>query len=598
MTLLKFKHRLKFFIFLLGCIALQAQTETSSVAELQKRLEGCYVLVRENPAEALKCYEKLLPQLEEAKYYKGISDYYAKVSGIYLIQGENQKTENLLKEARQKYMDHFSEEDALLIAILEIRLLEARDEYPKILELTKKLMVEAKLPKYKGVLHTYQGLSLQRSGHYQKAATEYYKALKIFKSIHDTENIITLYNRLGLLKLDLHEPQKALKYYQIAMKMAKQAKSTKNLQIIYYNLAITYKELDSLQTALDYYKKSEQLAETFGNQIEVAQILHNTGDIYLTKGEFQKAISNFQESLQISQNLDIPIGMLHNYVRLGKAFFQTGDYGTSRRHYEKALGIARSMQMPPVEAEVYYGLYELYYQNKDFEKAIDYYLKSEAITNEMLSQEKQKAIAELEIKYETELKDEKLEKMNYQIQSKQAQNRLLILGLVFLVLLCGFIVYFLLYRNKTLRELYNRNIELLNAVNFYKIAPEKTDERDQLKKIFDKLLELLIHEKTFKDPNLGIKDVAEMIGTNEKYVSTAISMYAQMNYSNFISFYRINEAKELINQMEFANLNEIMYACGFNSRTTFYNAFKNFTGLSPKQFKEMHQKTVLPVENP
>jgi len=592
LTPLKLNHRLKFYIFLLGCIALQAQTETSSAAELQKRLEGCYALVRENPAEALECYDKLLRVLEQAKDYKGITDYYAKVSEIYLIQGENQKAEDLLKEARQKYMDQFSEEEEVFMALLELRLLEVRDQYAEILELTEKLMVEAKLPKHKGVLYTYRGLSWQKSGHYDKAAIEYYEALKIFKSIDDTENIITIYNRLGLLKLDIQEPEKALQYYIEAMNMAKQAKSTKNLQIIYSNLAITYKELDSLQTALDYYKKSEQLAETFGNRMEVAQILHNTGDIYLTKGDFQKAISNFQESLQISQNLDIPIGMLHNYARLGKAFFQTGEYGKSESNYKNALEIARSMQMPPVEAEVYYGLYELHYQNKDFEKAINYYLKAEAITKELLSQEKQKAIAELEIKYETELKDEKLEKMNYQIQSKQAQNRLLVSGLIFLVFLGSFIVYFLIYRNKTLRELYDRNIELLNTVNFYKITPEKTDERDQLKKVFDRLLELLNNEKIFKDPNLGIKDVADMIGTNEKYVSSAISIYAKMNYSNFISFYRINEAKELINQLEFANLNEIMYACGFNSRTTFYYAFKNFTGLSPKQFKEMRRENI------
>lgn len=579
-------------ILLVSGIFAVAQNKKDSHRELQNRLDDCHTLTSENPSEALNCFNRLLPVLEQAKYYKGITDYYAKVSEIYLIQGENQKAEDLLKEARQKYMDKFSEEEEVFMALLELRLLEVRDQYAEILELTEKLMVEAKLPKHKGVLYTYRGLSWQKSGHYDKAAIEYYEALKIFKSIDDTENIITIYNRLGLLKLDIQEPEKALHYYLEAMKMAKQTKSIKNLQIVYSNLAITYKELDSLETALDYYKQSEQLAETFGNQMEVALILHNTGDIYLTKGHFQKAISNYQESLQISQSLDIPIGMLHNYASLGKAFFQTGEYGKSESNYKNALEIARSMQMPPVEAEVYYGLYELHYQNKDFEKAINYYLKAEAITKELLSQEKQKAIAELEIKYETELKDEKLEKMNYQIQSKQAQNRLLVSGLIFLVLLGSFIVYFLIYRNKTLRELYDRNIELLNTVNFYKITPEKTDERDQLKKVFDRLLELLNNEKIFKDPNLGIKDVADMIGTNEKYVSSAISIYAKMNYSNFISFYRINEAKELINQLEFANLNEIMYACGFNSRTTFYNAFKNFTGLSPKQFKEMRRENI------
>src|SRR5690606_27015996 len=159
-----------------------------------------------------------------------------------------------------------------------------------------------------------------------------------------------------------------------------------------------------------------------------------------------------------------------------------------------------------------------------------------------------------------------IEKIHYAFESKKAQNRTLLIGIILVVFVAGFVMFFLIYRNKTLKELYNRNIELLNTVNFYKITPENIDNRDQLKKIFDRLLNLLNNEQIFKDPNLGIKDVAELIKTNEKYISSAVATYAKMNYSNFINFYRISEAKKLINELELANLNEIMYACGFNSR--------------------------------
>ncbi len=73
-----------------------------------------------------------------------------------------------------------------------------------------------------------------------------------------------------------------------------------------------------------------------------------------------------------------------------------------------------------------------------------------------MNEEKHKTLSELEIKYETELKDQKIEQINQNLAAKKAQNVLLIVGVILLILIAGFIIFFLVYRNKTLKQLYER----------------------------------------------------------------------------------------------------------------------------------------------
>lgn len=250
--------------------------------------------------------------------------------------------------------------------------------------------------------------------------------------------------------------------------------------------------------------------------------------------------------------------------------------------------------MPNEEADIYEGLYEMYEKIGDYKNSLFYYIKSDSIIKHLLSEEKQKAIAEIEIKYQTELKDAEIEKINSVLEKKQAQNKTLILGLISLIIITSLVVFFLMYRNRTLRRLYERNVELMNSFKnsvyqepLAEFQNSDNDEEDNLKNVFKRLLLAVEKEKIYTDPNISLAKTAEIIKSNEKYVSTAIATYAKMNYNNFINSYRINEAKILLYENNALNINEVMYACGFNSRTTFYEAFKKHTGMSPKQFKDL-----------
>ncbi len=100
-------------------------------------------------------------------------------------------------------------------------------------------------------------------------------------------------------------------------------------------------------------------------------------------------------------------------------------------------------------------------------------------------------------------------------------------------------------------------------------------------------LERYMALKPYNYSNLTIDDVAESLQTNTKYLSQIINETYQKNFYNYINMFRVNDSKEMLLNPEFSNYSTegIAKSVGFNSKSSFYTAFKKYTGLTPVEFK-------------
>jgi len=108
-----------------------------------------------------------------------------------------------------------------------------------------------------------------------------------------------------------------------------------------------------------------------------------------------------------------------------------------------------------------------------------------------------------------------------------------------------------------------------------------------------KIEELMQHEKLYTDLNFNRKMLAEYIGIKEHQLSTIISIGFKKSFSEYVNDYRIEQAKRLLLENPQNPVTVIAYDTGFNSLTSFNRVFKEFTGLSPTEFrttKITHQK--------
>lgn len=113
-----------------------------------------------------------------------------------------------------------------------------------------------------------------------------------------------------------------------------------------------------------------------------------------------------------------------------------------------------------------------------------------------------------------------------------------------------------------------------------------------------RLEELMIKDRVYLVSDLKITTLCKMLNTNRTYVSNLINEETGNNFNNYVNRFRIEHAKELMNQRggSLLVMDFIAQESGFGSTSSFIRAFKSFTGITPgkylqdKNFVEQHEQ--------
>ncbi len=93
-------------------------------------------------------------------------------------------------------------------------------------------------------------------------------------------------------------------------------------------------------------------------------------------------------------------------------------------------------------------------------------------------------------------------------------------------------------------------------------------------------------EKPYLYSNLTVEQLARKMEVQPRELSRAINQGLGKNFFEFISRYRIEEAKRQLDDATNTNsILQIMYESGFNSKSVFNTAFKKATGKTPSQYR-------------
>jgi AraC-like DNA-binding protein len=137
-------------------------------------------------------------------------------------------------------------------------------------------------------------------------------------------------------------------------------------------------------------------------------------------------------------------------------------------------------------------------------------------------------------------------------------------------------------------------IFLIMAAEFYyfwkfpEILRDKVNKYSIInaKEIISRLDELMQQDKPFKNPELNIAELSDMLCTKPHILSKIIHEHFNKNYRDFINEYRVKEFISTYNSDAYKNYTFLALAheVGFNSKSTFNLAFKKITGLSPREY--------------
>lgn len=106
--------------------------------------------------------------------------------------------------------------------------------------------------------------------------------------------------------------------------------------------------------------------------------------------------------------------------------------------------------------------------------------------------------------------------------------------------------------------------------------------------VLARLNDLMQHQKLYNNPMLSLDELSSALDISKYHFSQLINQELGKNFYELINDYRVEEAKELMNDPNYDHftLSSLGLEVGFNSKASFYRAFKRKTGTTPAFYKK------------
>ena len=149
-----------------------------------------------------------------------------------------------------------------------------------------------------------------------------------------------------------------------------------------------------------------------------------------------------------------------------------------------------------------------------------------------------------------------------------------------------FILYFSYNYNAIFTELSFKQLNEANSIieqtELLPVDISSQFETEKHKKAYDALQKAIVTENIHRNPDLTLPGLAAKLNMPAYLLSQTINHYYKKPFFDLINELRIKEADERLKKMGPRETVEgIAYETGFNSRTSFYRAYKKYTGQTP-----------------
>ena len=158
-------------------------------------------------------------------------------------------------------------------------------------------------------------------------------------------------------------------------------------------------------------------------------------------------------------------------------------------------------------------------------------------------------------------------------------------------LVSSILIYWVAYQAFFNYRLLKDRVRLRRLIKKDSLSNSKNNEKTLTKSklTFDKFQSHIKAEQLYLNPNLSLDSVAEDLGVGVSTLSKVVNE-SGVGFSDYINSERIKEAKKFLVDPNFNayTIVAIGLECGFNSKSTFYTAFKKEVGVSPSEYRKLN----------
>jgi tetratricopeptide (TPR) repeat protein/DNA-binding CsgD family transcriptional regulator len=292
--------------------------------------------------------------------------------------------------------------------------------------------VATRIKVYESLGHLYSGL-----GDYTRALEHQFESLSLLETSADRDSVGVTYAAIGTtyaLSGDYDEAHRyvlrALAEFRDSGNRYLEVQALSNLGSILYSRG-------ELTTALEYSLTAVAIYEALDDRLHTAASLVTVGNIYERQSDLDAALHCYLRAMRalgddVDERLHVSI-----LASVGNIYRLTGAYNEALFMFDQALRISQEIDEPRYEYQLHESLSQVYEDLALPAQALEHHKQFARLRNELAGQERQKAIAELQVRFEVERAEREREQLRAratelesEMERKQSELMALALNLV------------------------------------------------------------------------------------------------------------------------------------------------------------------------
>jgi signal transduction histidine kinase len=284
---------------------------------------------------------------------------------------------------------------------------------------------------------------------YDTALENLFQALDLSQTIGNIRLESRTYSEIAKIFSLRGDHAAALPYFELFLNISLQRENRPDIAMAYGYLGTVNSYLGNTQAAIENLEEAARRHVELNDFRALGRTYQTLGNIQKKTGNLERAATYYQRSITEFERLNDIQGLGIAYYNLGVLYFDQKSYSLASRYLN--LGIENSTRVGHTDLIIlgYQKLSETYAASSQFRLAYEAFSRYFAYNDSVNNRDRQRAIAELQTRFETREKEQLIELQRLQLSEQDLiiqRNRFLQTGLAITLLLL--IVGWLLWQSK------------------------------------------------------------------------------------------------------------------------------------------------------
>lgn len=300
------------------------------------------------------------------------------------------------------------------------------------------------------------GLVYDEKSNYPESLDHYFKSLRLYESLNDQEfNTAMVLGNIGIVYKKQKDYDKSFEYYEKALGIYDQVNSEFGKTVTNGNIGSLLIQLKRFEESISYSESALSGYKELGYSRYEPYMNANIGIAYDSLSQTLKASEYYNTALSGHIKHDNQFEITNVTLLLSKNYRRSGENNKALEFARKALESSELLDALDFKIKAAFELAESYFTLGNLKMGSLYLSRYDSLKDVLYEEQRSKQIVEVEVKYETEKKEQKIALQTAELEAKDlAIQRNTILTMALLLIIILIIVSVVFWRKKELTKQY------------------------------------------------------------------------------------------------------------------------------------------------